>query len=714
MLAIGPITGYAAPNTDNQSDENQAQSTEVVTDESTTVAPPVSKKRVKQIFSAAKDYEPRELILSFTDTTSEAKQQEILKKYDLEIQSEMNSTQSVLVSTPRGKSIQDIANDLVQYKEVAYVQPNTKVTKSFVSQEPYYKKQWHLPKIDAPKAWDVTKGSSNVIVAVIDGGAQKDHPDLKHSIVSPMDIVTGSSDYIADDHGTHVAGIIAAAFNKYGTAGIAPNTKIMPVNVFEGEEADIFNIAKAIDYAVKNGANIINMSLGEYGYVYIEDAAIQSAVKKGVVVVAAAGNEDTNQNFYPAAYANVIAVSATDSDDYVSDFSNFGKYIDVAAPGVGILSTISGGRYAAYDGTSLAAPIVSGIAALVLAKNPFLTVGEVYNILKNSAIDYGEPGWDPFYGSGRVSASRALALTSQPISDFTSASSFTVTGKNRMNFSFTVPKNTKLTVEVRNANNKKVKSLISNQAWNGGKATVYWNGILDNGSFAGSGSYKFVVSISSAKGNFQTYKTIAIKNIMPATVTIPVTTYYSPIVQGKLNLPIRISNNTRVTAQIINAQDKVVKTLWNNASVSAGSRTIGWDGSKNSDGVYQIRFTAFSANNAKSITAGKIVVDRQAPALSVATDSTVFVANGTNTSNVRFNVKESVNVTINVVSENGEIVRALVNNQSYNASTPTLMWDGKDDQQVDVLAGNYHYRIQVKDQAGNVTTKETSSFNLQR
>lgn len=726
MLAIGPITGYAAPETVNQANENEVQgqsdaleNTETSNQPNVEVEPPVSKKQVKEIFSEAEEYAPRELVISFNESVSEAKKQEILNQYDLKIQSTLLNGNYILVSTPRGDAIQDIAKELVQYTEIAYVQPNTKVKKEFVSQEPYYYKQWHLPKIEAPKAWDVTKGSSNVVVAVIDGGAQKDHPDLKHSIVSPIDMVTGSSNYIPDDHGTHVAGIIAAAFNKYGTAGIAPNTKIMPINVFEGEYAETFTIAAAIEYAVKNGADIINLSLGDYAYDYVEDYAIQYAVKNGVTVIAAAGNEDTDMDFYPAGYPNVVAVSATDRDDNITYFSNFGKNIDVSAPGEAIMSTIAGSRYGAYDGTSQATPVVSGIAALILAKNPFTTVAEVQSILKKSAVDYGYRGWDMFYGNGRVSAYKALSLTSLPISNFNSPSSFSVTGNNRMSVSFTAPKNTKLTVQIQNANGKTVKTLLSNKAWNGGKATVYWNGSLDNATYASNGNYKFVVSLTSNKGNFRTHKTISVKNTMPATVSAPAVTYYSPVAQSKLSLPVNISKPAKVTAQVVNAEGKLVKTIWNNASVSAGSRTLSWDGKNENgkyigDGTYKVQFTAVDANKVKSATSASIILDSKAPALSVAADPAVFVANGTNTSTARFNVKEPTYVTVKVVSEQGVTVRTLANNQSFSASTHSLQWNGKNNSNVDVSAGKYQYVVECKDRAGNKTTKASAFFTLQR
>ncbi len=720
LLAVAPAASYASPAAaNNEGEGNNAVVEETSGQPEVEVKPPIAKQNVDRIFSEAEEYEPGELIVVFSDAASEEKKQEIVTKYNLKVQSTLQNDRFMLVETPRGKQAEEVAEALVKFPEIKYVQPNKKVKKLFTSQEPYYKKQWYLPKIETPRAWDSTKGSSDVVVAVIDSGVQKDHRDLKGSIVSPIDMVTGSSDYEPDFHGTHVAGIIAAAFNKYGTAGIAPNTKIMPINVFEGEDAYSWTIVAGIEYAVENGADIINMSLGQYGYDYAEDYAIQQAVKKGVTVIAAAGNENTDELFYPAAYSNVIAVSATDSNDRITYFSNYGSYVDVSAPGEGILSTSVGNGYEYLDGTSMAAPVVSGIAALILAKNPFTTVAEVQTILKKSSVDLGNRGWDTFYGNGRVSAYKALTLTNLPIHHFKSADSFTIKGNNRMSASFVAPKNTKLSVSIQNASGKTVKTILSNKKWNGDKATVYWNGSLDNGSYAGNGKYKIVMSVSSEKGSFRTFKTITVKNAMPATITVPATTYFSPAVQSKTSIPVNVSKPAKVTAKVVNAQNKLVKTIWNNVSVGAGQRTLNWDGKNENgklvgDGTYKVLLTAADANNNKSTAAATVIYDTAAPALSVAADSSVFTADGTNTSWVRFNLKEPATVTVKAVSDQGVHVRFLANNQSFTASTHTLKWDGKNNSGVDVKPGNYQYLVQVKDRAGNTTTKTTPFFALQR
>lgn len=233
---------------------------------------------------------------------------------------------------------------------------------------------------------------------------------------------------------------------------MAPNVKIMPVNVFEGDGATSYDVAYGIVYAVDHGANVINLSLGLYSATVYEAEAVQYAVSKGVVLVAAAGNDDIDFPVYPAAFDPVIAVSATDSSDWITDFSNYGDYIDLAAPGVNIYSTFPGSSYYSLTGTSMAAPIVSGTAALVLSKNPLLTRGEVESILRKSTVDLGGKGWDVFYGYGRVDAYKAVRNTPSPLSSISAAGTFTMKGNNKVGFSLSAyRKGLKVTAYVKTA-----------------------------------------------------------------------------------------------------------------------------------------------------------------------------------------------------------------------------------------------------------------------
>jgi hypothetical protein len=236
------------------------------------------------------------------------------------------------------------------------------------------------------------------------------HPDLAGRTVAGYNVVDPSSaPSDTAGHGTFVAGVIAANTNNgAGVAGVVWNGRVMPVKVFAGASAFDSDVATGIVWAVDHGARVINLSLGGPQPSDLLHAAVQYAANRDVVVVVAAGNSGDNTPQYPAAFPEVIAVGATDPAGQRVDFSTYGDWLDVAAPGFNITSTYLNGGYATGAGTSFAAPIVSGIAALVRAQNPALTQAQVGDRLRTSARDAGPRGIDPYYGYGVIDAARAL------------------------------------------------------------------------------------------------------------------------------------------------------------------------------------------------------------------------------------------------------------------------------------------------------------------
>lgn len=284
--------------------------------------------------------------------------------------------------------------------------------------------QWGMSKIGMPAIWPVNGGSARVVVAVIDTGVDPRHPDLQAALVPGTSVLAGSTGPDDDHgHGTHVAGVIAAnASDGRGVSGIAPNCKIMPVKVLNGDgKGDTGDIVTGLLWAVNNGAKVVNMSLGGTGGSRALMAAIQYAQSKDVLVVAAMGNEGANSQEYPAGYPGVMAVGATDSQDKLADFSNFGSWISVAAPGAEIMSTLptrpvhvvrTEGKEMNHDfmdGTSMAAPFVAGLAALVRSTSPGLTAAQVKQRIERTSDDLGQRGFDEKFGWGRINATRALA-----------------------------------------------------------------------------------------------------------------------------------------------------------------------------------------------------------------------------------------------------------------------------------------------------------------
>jgi type VII secretion-associated serine protease mycosin len=277
----------------------------------------------------------------------------------------------------------------------------------------YSKYQWNLPQIETELGWKWNKGSQDMIVAVIDTGVQSDHPDLEGRLVPGINLVDDSQPPEDDvGHGTHVAGIIAAQVNNHeGVAGMTWFTKIMPIKSLDSTGAgSTYAVAQGVIWAADHGADIINMSLGNYAEAQFLHEAIQYAHQKGVLIIAASGNDNTDRPGYPAAYPEVLAVAATDPGGDRAAYSNYGEYIDVAAPGTSIASTYPGSQYAALSGTSMACPHVAALASLVRAANPKLTNEEVMDVLRKSAKDLGEKGKDIYYGYGQIDVRNALEM----------------------------------------------------------------------------------------------------------------------------------------------------------------------------------------------------------------------------------------------------------------------------------------------------------------
>jgi len=276
--------------------------------------------------------------------------------------------------------------------------------------------------IDAPEAWDVITGSTGILIAVVDTGVDYTHPDLSDGRVrTDIDRDFVNNDNAARDdqgHGTHVAGIIAAAANGSGTVGILWQASILPVKVLSAQgSGSADQVAQGIQYAADQGARVINLSLGAPLCSQTIADAVNYAFEKGVVIVAAAGN-DGGAVGYPAKHERVVAVAATDSKDRRATFSNRGPEVDVAAPGVAILSTVPNGGYESFSGTSMASPHVAGVAGLILAQTGTLTHAQVMAVLRHSADDLGVTGFDDDFGYGRVNAFRAVTLgTAVPITD---------------------------------------------------------------------------------------------------------------------------------------------------------------------------------------------------------------------------------------------------------------------------------------------------------
>ncbi len=342
--------------------------------------------------------------------------------------------------TPLSDNLQKIRND----QTVEWAEPNILHSTFTIPNDRDYSRQWGLKKINIEQAWDISRGSSDVIIAIIDTGIDYNHQDLSDNIWrNPREIPNNGLDddnngYVDDDigwdfvsvtsggangedmgprdrdpmdfhgHGTHCAGIASACTNNnIGIAGVSWGCKIMALRAgYKTPTGDgslaTADTSSAIYYAVDNGADVISMSWGG-GYSNTLQSAVNYALHKGCVLVAAAGNENSSYPIYPAGFDGVIAVSASDTNDRKAYFSNYGQWVDISAPGMSIYSTYLNNNYITMNGTSMSAPLVAGVAGIILSQDKSLLPDQVRQRLINSADDIG---W-----SKRLNAYNALYLS---------------------------------------------------------------------------------------------------------------------------------------------------------------------------------------------------------------------------------------------------------------------------------------------------------------
>lgn len=355
---------------------------------------------------------------------------------------------------------QDIENLIWLYEgipAIAEAGPDYLVHTMLVPNDYYYSSQWAHNNtgqasrygggtvgtpdcdIDSPQAWDISTGASGVTIAILDTGVDLDHAEFSGRIVPGYDFVNNDNTAQDDNmHGTACAGIAAArGDNSIGVAGIAWNSMIMPIKVLDsGGSGWTSDIVDGVNWARNNGADVISMSLGGGGYDGSFNSAINSAVSAGVIVISAAGNDNSSSISYPAAYGNSMAIGAlspcnqrkspSSCDNETWWGSNYGTGLDLMAPGTRLHTTYyTGGYMTDMNGTSGATPHVAGVAALVKSVNPSLTPSEIWDIINASADDLGTAGWDTQFGWGRLNAYQAILAAgggTEPVISYSSHS----------------------------------------------------------------------------------------------------------------------------------------------------------------------------------------------------------------------------------------------------------------------------------------------------
>jgi thermitase len=321
------------------------------------------------------------------------------------------------LKVPAGRTAEAI-DRLKACPGVIYAEPNYVVSAAeTIPDDTFWSNQYGLRAIRAPQGWDLAAGSSAVTIAVVDSGVDLAHVDLAGKILPGYDFI--NNDAVPQDdfylsHGTHVAGIAAAITdNGTGVAGVSWGARLLPVKVLDSSgNGTSAGVAEGITWAVDHGAQVINLSLGGPDPSTVLEDAVNYAYGQGVVVVAAAGNFGTNAPFYPASYAHVIAVAATDSSNNRYANSDFGSWVDLAAPGVSVFSTLRNNTYGNLTGTSMASPFVAGLAAILRGLPGNTSPDQIEQQLETTALDLGTAGRDDLFGYGLIQADAAIRSVS--------------------------------------------------------------------------------------------------------------------------------------------------------------------------------------------------------------------------------------------------------------------------------------------------------------
>lgn len=497
---------------------------------------------------------------------------------------------------------------LKRNKHLKFAERDMVIKPAGTANDKYFANAWHLAKTAVPTAWDVSTGA-NMVIAILDTGIDGAHPDLAGKLVPGWNFYNNNADTAdVNGHGTAVGGAaVALTNNSIGVAAVARDAMLMPVRIADANAwATWSTVAQGLTWAADKGADVANISYnGVSGSSSVQTAA-QYMKNKGGLVVVAAGNNSVQESIAPS--STMITVSATDSTDTKTSWSSYGSFVDVAAPGVNIYSTMKGGGYGLFQGTSLASPIAAGVVALIKAANPALSPSDVEKVLFSTAADLGAAGFDSYYGNGRVDAHAAVKAASSATTQDTTAPGV----------SFSSP-TTGSTV-------KGLASVNVNASDNVGvsKVELRANGVLvasdisspyafswDSGTVA-DGSVTLSARAYDAAGNYSTSSVaVTVANAVDANTGIteaktadtvaPVAVITSPKdgaqVSGNVTVSAAATDNVSVSRITLFIDGKAV------AAANAASLSYRWNARKEASGTHVLRVDAVdTAGNVGSRT----------------------------------------------------------------------------------------------------------------
>ena len=575
--------------------------------------------------------------------------------------------------------------------QIEFAEPDAVLAPALTPNDPYYSMEWHLAKIQAPLAWDITTGSETVTIAILDSGINSAHPDLTGLVVPGWNFYDNNADTTdVTGHGTAVAGQACTLGNNgIGIAALAWGCKIMPLRVADPDGYTSYSmIASALTYAADHGARVANASFTITGSSSTLSSAAQYLESKGGVFTGSAGNDASFDSTADDPY--ILRVSATDSSDVIASFSATGNNIDLCAPGVNIVTTTKSGGYGYGTGTSASAPIVAGVAALMISANPAVSGAQIRDILKETADDLGTPGWDPTYGWGRVNAYKAVqAALNAGNGDSSVPTCQIVAPSAGSTLADTV------TIAVNASDNIGVTrvELSFNGTVVATSTTTPANFTWNTTQYA-SGPYVLQALAYDAAGNVGSSTTVSVtvQNSVPDT-TAPTVQVLSPVsgstVSGTLTVNVSATDNVGVTKVEWYLNGTVT------GSTAGSTAAFTWNTSTSPNGAYTIVAKAYDAGGNVgtsanlSVTVQNAVPDTTPPAVRIASPvgGTKITAKTTPVS-----VTASDNVAVATVD-------LLVDGKKYatsTSSTPTFSWNtGK------LRAGTHTLQSVAYDRAGN-------------